>query len=157
MSSDSELAMVFVLRNDHIPDGHVAQEDAVDAAVRGMLMVLSDSRPTVVAAVEHWVAGPFAKIVKRARGRLWERIVELDELPEPGLSSTQLTCFSSPQLRAHISHQSYGRRMSQGCSWKAPAGHISLVRGIPRGDHSVMIVDARRTEVKPGSVTVAID
>ncbi|KAB1646210.1 hypothetical protein F8O06_05450 [Pseudoclavibacter sp. CFCC 14310] len=206
MSSDSELAMVFVLRNEHTPDGHVAQEDAVDAAVRGMLMILSDRRPAVVAAVEHWVAGRFTKIVKRAHGRLWERVVELDEplKVRAVVGTADMLVFAPiaradqpPALRAaHVSglqlesasrasietglpvyvndslNMTTGKLIAQVCHavqtfvsihprrtalWLEAGGHISLVRGIPNGNHSVMIVDAGQTEVRPGSVTVAID
>ncbi|WP_192496689.1 aminoacyl-tRNA hydrolase [Pseudoclavibacter sp. CFCC 13796] len=142
MRTGNGTAMVFVLRTEHHVGQQVTREDAVDAAVRGMLMILADRRPEVIAAVEHWVDGPFAKIVKRARGKGWEQIETIDSLlnAHVRVGTAEMIVFSPMALEeqppAVRSAQVSGLKLESGCRPPVPGGlvmHVNDALGMTTG------------------------
>jgi peptidyl-tRNA hydrolase len=78
----AELVLPFVVRIERsAPPGRT---DALEAAARGVLLILSDPRPEWQDAIAAWDAHRIRKVVRRARGAEWWRAVALD-----GLTVTQ--------------------------------------------------------------------
>jgi peptidyl-tRNA hydrolase len=78
----AELVLPFVVRIER--DAPPARSDALEAAARGALLLLTDPRPEWHEAVAAWDAQRIRKVVRRARGAEWQRAVALD-----GLTVTQ--------------------------------------------------------------------
>jgi len=78
----AELVLPFVVRIER--DTPPTRTDALEAAARGVLLMLTDPRPAWHDAVAAWDAQRIRKVVRRARGAEWRRAVALD-----GLTVTQ--------------------------------------------------------------------
>ena len=74
----AELVLPFVVRIER--DAPPTRTDALEAAARGVLLMLTDSRPEWQVAVAEWDAQRIRKVVRRARGAEWRRAVALDGL-----------------------------------------------------------------------------
>jgi peptidyl-tRNA hydrolase len=78
----AELVLPFVVRIERAAPP--SRTDALEAAARGVLLVLTDPRPAWQEAIAAWDAQRIRKVVRRARGAEWQRAVALD-----GLTVTQ--------------------------------------------------------------------
>jgi peptidyl-tRNA hydrolase len=78
----AELVLPFVVRIER--DAPPGRTDALEAAARGVLLMLTDARPEWQEAIATWDAQRIRKVVRRARGAEWRRAVALD-----GLTITQ--------------------------------------------------------------------
>ncbi len=74
----AELVLPFVVRIER--SAPPTRTDALEAAARGVLLVLSDPRPDWQEAITAWDAQRIRKVVRRARGAEWQRAVALDGL-----------------------------------------------------------------------------
>jgi peptidyl-tRNA hydrolase len=74
----AELVLPFVVRIER--DEPPTRTDALEAAARGVLLMLTDQRPEWHDAVVAWDAQRIRKVVRRARGAEWQRAVALDGL-----------------------------------------------------------------------------
>jgi peptidyl-tRNA hydrolase len=74
----AELALPFVIRieRDTPPD----RTDALEAAARGVLLMLTADRPEWIDAVARWDGQRIRKVVRRARGAEWRRALTVDGL-----------------------------------------------------------------------------
>jgi peptidyl-tRNA hydrolase len=74
----AELVLPFVVRIERsVPP---SRTDALEAAARAVLFMLSDPRPEWHEAIATWDAHRIRKVVRRARGAEWWRAVALDGL-----------------------------------------------------------------------------
>jgi hypothetical protein len=78
----AELVVPFVVRIER--SAPPSRTDALEAAARGVLLILTDPRPEWHDAVAAWDAQRIRKVVRRARGAEWQRAAALD-----GLTVTQ--------------------------------------------------------------------
>jgi len=78
----AELVLPFVVRIERSTPP--TRTDALEAAARAVLLVLSDPRPEWHEAIAAWDAQRIRKVVRRARGAEWRRALALD-----GLTVTQ--------------------------------------------------------------------
>jgi peptidyl-tRNA hydrolase len=78
----AELVLPYVVRIERTAPP--TRTDALEAAARGVLLVLTDPRPEWHEAIAAWDAQRIRKVVRRARGAEWQRAVALD-----GLTVTQ--------------------------------------------------------------------
>ena len=78
----SELVLPFVVRIERAAPP--TRTDALEAAARGVLLMLTDPRPEWHEAIASWDAQRIRKVVRRARGAEWQRASALD-----GLTVTQ--------------------------------------------------------------------
>jgi peptidyl-tRNA hydrolase len=74
----TELVLPFVVRIERATPP--TRTDALEAAARGVLLILTDSRPEWHEAVTSWDAQRIRKVVRRARGAEWQRASALDGL-----------------------------------------------------------------------------
>lgn len=74
----SELVLPFVLRLER--DAPPARTDALEAAARGVLMMLTTDRPEWRDPLDRWDGQRIRKVVRRARGADWQRALGLDGL-----------------------------------------------------------------------------
>jgi hypothetical protein len=74
----AELVLPFVVRIER--DEPPTRTDALEAAARGVLLILTDERPEWHDAVAAWDAQRIRKVVRRARGAEWHRAEALDGL-----------------------------------------------------------------------------
>ena len=74
----TELVLPFVVRIERADPP--TRTDALEAAARGVLLILTDSRPEWHEAITTWDAHRIRKVVRRARGAEWERASALDGL-----------------------------------------------------------------------------
>src|SRR5438876_928867 len=88
MSAMSELVLPFVVRIERADPP--TRTDALDAAARGVLLMLTDGRPEWQAAVTAWDGQRIRKVIRRARGAEWRRVLDLDGLT---------VCQGTAQLR----------------------------------------------------------
>ena len=80
----SELALPFVVRMERADPP--VRTDALEAAARAVLLILTDGRPEWAEALAAWDGQRIRKVVRRARGAEWRRAQALD-----GLDVTQRT------------------------------------------------------------------
>jgi peptidyl-tRNA hydrolase len=73
-----ELVLPFVVRIER--DAPPSRTDALEAAARGVLLMLSRPRPEWTEAVAAWDAQRIRKVVRRARGAEWRRALQIDGL-----------------------------------------------------------------------------
>ncbi len=73
-----ELVLPFVVRIERSTPP--TRTDALEAAARGVLLMLTDPRPEWHDAVAAWDAQRIRKVVRRARGAEWRRAAALDAL-----------------------------------------------------------------------------
>lgn len=73
--SASELVLPLVVRIER--DGPPTRTDALEAAARGVLLMLTTGREEWPQAVAEWDAQRIRKVVRRARGVQWRRAREL--------------------------------------------------------------------------------
>jgi peptidyl-tRNA hydrolase len=74
----AELVLPFVVRIERsMPP---TRTDALTAAARAVLLMLTDTRPEWQEAIAAWDAQRIRKVVRRARGAEWRRAVALDGL-----------------------------------------------------------------------------
>lgn len=78
----AELVLPFVVRIERAAPP--TRTDALEAAARAVLLLLTDSRPEWQDAIAAWDAQRIRKVVRRARGAEWHRASALD-----GLTVTQ--------------------------------------------------------------------
>lgn len=78
----AELVLPFVVRIERAAPP--TRTDALEAAARGVLLILTDARPEWHEAIAAWDAQRIRKVVRRARGAEWQRALALD-----GLTVTQ--------------------------------------------------------------------
>ncbi len=74
----SELALPFVVRIER--DDPPARTDALEAAARGVLLLLTAERPEWEPTVRAWDGQRIRKVVRRARGAEWRRALAVDGL-----------------------------------------------------------------------------
>jgi peptidyl-tRNA hydrolase len=74
----AELVLPFVVRIERSTPP--TRTDALEAAARGVLLVLTDQRPEWQEAIAAWDAQRIRKVVRRARGADWRRAEALDGL-----------------------------------------------------------------------------
>jgi len=74
----SELVLPFVVRIER--DAPPARTDALEAAARGVLLMLTAARPEWADAVTAWDGQRIRKVVRRARGAEWRRALTVDGL-----------------------------------------------------------------------------
>jgi peptidyl-tRNA hydrolase len=74
----AELVLPFVVRIER--SAPPTRTDALEAAARAVLLVLTDPRPEWQEAIAAWDAQRIRKVVRRARGAEWQRAVALDGL-----------------------------------------------------------------------------
>ena len=75
----TELVLPFVIRIER--DTPPARTDALEAAARGVLLMLTVDEPRWQESIEQWDGQRIRKVVRRARGAHWDRAAEL-----PGLT-----------------------------------------------------------------------
>ena len=73
-----ELVLPFVVRIERAAPP--TRTDALEAAARGVLLILTDPRPEWHEAIVAWDAQRIRKVVRRARGAEWQRALALDGL-----------------------------------------------------------------------------
>jgi peptidyl-tRNA hydrolase len=73
-----ELVLPLVVRIER--DAPPVRTDALDAAARGVLLMLTGERPEWVDAVAAWDGQRIRKVVRRARGAQWRRALTVDGL-----------------------------------------------------------------------------
>jgi peptidyl-tRNA hydrolase len=73
-----ELVLPFVVRIER--DAPPTRTDALEAAARGVLLMLTSERPEWAAAVAQWDGQRIRKVVRRARGAEWRRALTVDGL-----------------------------------------------------------------------------
>jgi hypothetical protein len=78
MPDDTELVLPFVVRIERAEPP--TRTDALEAAARGVLLMLTTDRPEWADAVGQWDAQRIRKVVRRARGAEWRRALTLDGL-----------------------------------------------------------------------------
>ena len=86
----SELVLPFVVRIER--DAPPTRSDALEAAARGVLLMLTEPEPEWADAVAAWDAQRIRKVVRRARGAEWRRALTV-----PGLDVSH----GSAQLRVY--------------------------------------------------------
>jgi len=74
----TELVLPFVVRIERAAPP--TRTDALEAAARGVLLILTDSRPEWHDAIASWDAQRIRKVVRRARGTEWQRASAVDGL-----------------------------------------------------------------------------
>jgi peptidyl-tRNA hydrolase len=74
----TELVLPFVVRIERATPP--ARTDALEAAARGVLLMLTSARPEWADAVTEWDAQRIRKVVRRARGAEWRRALTVDGL-----------------------------------------------------------------------------
>ncbi|WP_375483850.1 peptidyl-tRNA hydrolase [uncultured Jatrophihabitans sp.] len=74
----SELALPFVIRIERADPP--TRTDALEAAARAVLLILTDGRPEWADALAAWDGQRIRKVVRRARGAAWTRAREVDGL-----------------------------------------------------------------------------
>ena len=79
--SEIELVLPFVLRIER--DAPPTRTDALEAAARGVLLMLTADRPDWTAALARWDGQRIRKVVRRARGAEWRRALTVDGLDVP--------------------------------------------------------------------------
>jgi peptidyl-tRNA hydrolase len=77
----SELVLPFVVRIER--DAPPTRTDALEAAARGVLLMLTRPAPEWAEAVAAWDAERIRKVVRRARGAEWRRALTVDGLDVP--------------------------------------------------------------------------
>ena len=90
MSEGVELVLPFVVRIER--DAPPSRSDALEAAARGVLLMLTRPEPDWAEAVAAWDAQRIRKVVRRARGAEWRRALSV-----PGLDVAQ----GSAELRVY--------------------------------------------------------
>jgi peptidyl-tRNA hydrolase len=73
-----ELVLPFVIRIER--DAPPTRTDALEAAARGVLLMLTTDRPEWTDAVAQWDGQRIRKVVRRARGAEWRRALTVDGL-----------------------------------------------------------------------------
>jgi len=76
--ASAELVLPFVVRIER--DAPPGRTDALEAAARAVLLMLTDTRPSWQEAIAAWDAQRIRKVVRRARGAEWRRAAALDGL-----------------------------------------------------------------------------
>ncbi|HZY75762.1 MAG TPA: peptidyl-tRNA hydrolase [Jatrophihabitantaceae bacterium] len=74
----AELVLPFVVRLERAAPP--TRTDALEAAARGVLLMLTTDRPEWRAAIEAWDGSRIRKVVRRARGAEWRRALGVDGL-----------------------------------------------------------------------------
>jgi peptidyl-tRNA hydrolase len=74
----AELVLPFVVRIERAAPP--TRTDALEAAARAVLLILTDPRPEWHEAIAAWAAQRIRKVVRRARGAEWQRALALDGL-----------------------------------------------------------------------------
>lgn len=74
----TELVLPFVVRIER--DAPPARTDALEAAARGVLLMLTADRPDWAGAIAAWDGQRIRKVVRRARGAEWRRALTVDGL-----------------------------------------------------------------------------
>jgi hypothetical protein len=74
----AELVLPFVIRIER--DAPPSRTDALEAAARGVLLMLTTDRPEWQDAVAQWDGQRIRKVVRRARGAEWRRALTVDGL-----------------------------------------------------------------------------
>ena len=74
----TELALPFVVRMERADPP--TRTDALEAAARAVLLILTDGRPEWVDALAAWDGQRIRKVVRRARGAEWRRALTVDGL-----------------------------------------------------------------------------
>jgi hypothetical protein len=78
MSGAAEHVLPFVVRIER--DEPPARIDALEAAARGVLLMLTADRPEWAPALRAWDGARIRKVVRRARGADWRRALTVDGL-----------------------------------------------------------------------------
>jgi len=73
-----ELVLPLVVRIER--DAPPTRTDALEAAARGVLLMLTSERPEWMDAVSQWNGQRIRKVVRRARGAEWRRALTVDGL-----------------------------------------------------------------------------
>jgi peptidyl-tRNA hydrolase len=73
-----ELVLPFVIRIER--DAPPTRTDALEAAARGVLLMLTTERPDWAEAVAEWDGQRIRKVVRRGRGAEWRRALTVDGL-----------------------------------------------------------------------------
>lgn len=73
-----ELVLPFVVRIER--DAPPTRTDALEAAARGVLLMLTADRPEWADAIAQWDGQRIRKVVRRARGAEWRRALTVDGL-----------------------------------------------------------------------------
>jgi peptidyl-tRNA hydrolase len=73
-----ELVLPFVVRIER--DAPPTRTDALEAAARGVLLILTCDRPEWAEAIAQWDGQRIRKVVRRARGAEWRRALTVDGL-----------------------------------------------------------------------------
>jgi peptidyl-tRNA hydrolase len=76
--SPAELALPFVVRIERTDPP--VRTDALEAAARAVLLILTDGRPDWAEALAAWDGQRIRKVVRRARGAEWRRALAVDGL-----------------------------------------------------------------------------
>jgi peptidyl-tRNA hydrolase len=76
VSEPVELVLPFVVRIERVDPP--SRTDALEAAARGVLVMLTDERPEWADAVAAWDGQRIRKVVRRARGAEWRRALTVD-------------------------------------------------------------------------------
>jgi peptidyl-tRNA hydrolase len=74
----AELVLPFVVRIER--DSPPTRTDALEAAARGVLLILTCDRPEWADAIARWDGQRIRKVVRRARGAEWRRALTVDGL-----------------------------------------------------------------------------
>lgn len=86
----TELVLPFVVRIER--DMPPTRTDALEAAARGVLLMLTTDRPEWIDAVAAWDGQRIRKVVRRARGAEWRRALSVDGL-DVGHGSAELRVY----------------------------------------------------------------
>lgn len=77
-SLPGELVLPFVVRIER--DTPPTRTDALEAAARGVLLILTSDRPDWTDSIAQWDGQRIRKVVRRARGAEWRRALTVDGL-----------------------------------------------------------------------------
>jgi peptidyl-tRNA hydrolase len=122
----TELVLPLVVRIERATPP--TRTDALEAAARGVLLILSDPRPEWREAVSAWDAYRIRKVVRRARGAEWERASALDGLTVRQ-GSAQVRVF--PPIPVDEWPRDLARLQVGGTELDDPDGPPAVAPGVP--------------------------
>jgi peptidyl-tRNA hydrolase len=77
--NDDPFAVIYVVNDSRDDEGNIAAEkDILQASSDALHRLLNDTNEEVTKRLSEWTSGRIRKIVKRARGAAWNKLIPLD-------------------------------------------------------------------------------